>query len=200
MKKHLRHLFAEPHGFTLIELLVVVAVIALLLAVAVPPLVGAAGASRLTSAGDLLLNSLSEVQMQAVASDSEVEVRFYEQRDASSPDAAARLRSFQVLTPVSEGAVDFIPAGPPVRFSEGIVISSKEKLTSLVESGFREGEDGGRHLAVRFLPDGSTNLDPSSQWFLTLVEAPDETRDGVPANFYTVQIDAVTGRLRTFRP
>ena len=187
-------------GFTLTELLVVIAVVALLMALAVPPLLGTAGATRLTSSGDLLLNSLSEAQMQAVASDSEVEVRFYEKSGSDDADPTPRLRAFQVFTAGAKSGPEFLPGSSIIRFSDGIVISSKEKLTSLVQDGFREGDEGVKHVAVRFLPDGSTNLNPGSQWFLTLVETASESKEGVPANFYTLQIDAATGRLRTFRP
>lgn len=195
-------------GFTLVELLAVMLVLVLLLALAAPALLGSMSASRLATAGDLLLNKLSEAQQLAIASDSEVEVRFYEQPDAQGADATPRLRSFQLLTLATGGdskvQARFQPASPVTRFGEGIVGSSKNKITSLMDLGFKTdatvASSPGRHLSVRFLSDGSTDLAPGSRWFLTLVDAGTEARDGVPPNYYTIQIDAITGRVRSFRP
>jgi uncharacterized protein (TIGR02596 family) len=63
------------------------------------------------------------------------------------------------------------------------------------------------YIAFRFLPDGSTNLppkslsDPSGQWFVTLHNLTD-TQGGAtpPPNFFTLQVDPVSGTLKQFRP
>lgn len=68
----------EPaNGFTLIELMVVVAVVALLLALVMPGLMGTLGASKLTQAGDKMAGFLSEAQSRAYGQGRPVEVRFY---------------------------------------------------------------------------------------------------------------------------
>lgn len=64
-------------GFTLIELMVVVAVVALLLALVMPGLMGTLGASKLTQAGDKMAGFLSEAQSRAYGQGRPVEVRFY---------------------------------------------------------------------------------------------------------------------------
>src|SRR5690348_12276218 len=102
-------------AFTLVELLVVLVVLGLLVAVAAPTFVGTGKGTRITAAGDLLLNKLSEAQQQALASNAEVEVRFFENK--SDPmSAAPRLRAFQLMT-VGEGSggAEVVPASAILR-------------------------------------------------------------------------------------
>jgi uncharacterized protein (TIGR02596 family) len=60
------------------------------------------------------------------------------------------------------------------------------------------------YVAFRFLPDGGTNLDPNGKWYVTLYSALDEGKlpqGGPPTiNYFTVQVDATNGAVRTFRP
>lgn len=72
-------------AFTLIELMIVVGVVALLLALVMPGLLGTLGASKLTQAGDRLAGFLSEAQSRAYGQGRPVEVRLY--RVPSSDDA-----------------------------------------------------------------------------------------------------------------
>ncbi|MEP6671090.1 MAG: Verru_Chthon cassette protein D [Chthoniobacter sp.] len=59
----------------------------------------------------------------------------------------------------------------------------------------------------RFMPDGSTNLparsnsDPNGAWFITLLNMNDPTTGNTPPpNFFTIQIDPVSGSMKQFRP
>ena len=194
----------------MVELLVVMVVLSILLLVSIPSLVGSTGGSRLTIAGDLLLNVLSEAQQKAIASDSEVEVRFFENTEPPALGGAPELSSFQLFTLASTGEdvalASFVPSNGITKLPEGVVISRKEKVNSLLQQPFKEQvsanlrERAKRYLAIRFLPDGSTNLSPGQLWFITLVADTSEEVGEVPTNYYTVQLDPVTGRQRTFRP
>ena len=68
-------------------------------------------------------------------------------------------------------------------------------------------------VSFRYLSDGSTNLTPASSWYVTLHGLTDKPTSagsssggtsggGVtpPANFFTLQIDPVSGATKTFRP
>ena len=59
-----------------------------------------------------------------------------------------------------------------------------------------------RFVAFRFLANGSTNLSPSVQWYMTLRVLKDPIVNGgqMPANFFTLQIDPVSGSMKNFRP
>ncbi len=197
-------------AFTMVELLAVMVVLSILLLVSMPSLVNSTGGSRLTIAGDLLLNALSEAQQKALASDSEVEVRFFENQEPSPFSGARDLTSFQVFTlasTVEDAALaSFTPSSGITKLPEGVVISRKDQINSLLQQPFKEQvssdgkENAKRYLAIRFLPDGSTSLSSGQLWYITLVAETSEEKGEIPVNYYTVQLDPVTGRLRTFRP
>jgi uncharacterized protein (TIGR02596 family) len=67
--------------------------------------------------------------------------------------------------------------------------------------------------AFRFLPDGSTDLPPTAstngsddpstsdadRWYITMVGLADENKSVSQMNFFTIQIDSLTGALKSFR-
>jgi len=69
-----------------------------------------------------------------------------------------------------------------------------------------------QYLSFRFLSDGSTNLPPQAKktgggggssvdtWYVTLVGLGDETKDINGINYFTLQIDPVSGTAKAFRP
>jgi len=58
-----------------------------------------------------------------------------------------------------------------------------------------------RYVAFRFQPDGSTNLAPKTSWYVTLHQLKDKVTGKIPPpNFFTLQIDPVSGTTRPFRP
>ena len=146
------HAGHQPRGgapaFTLIELLLVIVVIATLLALAVPTMLGAMAANRLSAAGEQLLGVLSEAQQMASTEGRVVEVRFYKHSDASaevSGDAFFRsvlvLRYFQAGEPdptnPTGGALKeplALVAGSVFSLPGGIVMSSDKTASPLLES------------------------------------------------------------------
>ncbi len=71
------------------------------------------------------------------------------------------------------------------------------------------------YVSFRFLPDGSTNLPPTGtvtvtptgdSWYITLLNPKAAgatklgTRDGEANNYFTMQIDPITGSTRSYRP
>lgn len=61
-----------------------------------------------------------------------------------------------------------------------------------------------KFVSFRFMPDGTTNLDPTGKWYVTMYSVSDSGRvakSGPPGvNYITIQIDAANGSARTFRP
>jgi uncharacterized protein (TIGR02596 family) len=60
-------------------------------------------------------------------------------------------------------------------------------------------------VSFRFMPDGSTTLGPTSLWFITMHGINDRPKSkdgkvGPPDNFFTLQVDPVTGATKIFRP
>lgn len=67
--------------------------------------------------------------------------------------------------------------------------------------------------SFRFLPDGSTDLPPTAsinasenaaesdvdRWYITMIALADENRSASEINFFTTQLDSLTGALKSFR-
>lgn len=66
------------------------------------------------------------------------------------------------------------------------------------------------YAAFRFYPDGSTSLSPKGNWYFTMYSVGDAAKLGVDGgngpdpiksiNYFTVQIDPVSGSTRSFKP
>jgi len=159
-------------GFTLIETLVVVSIVVLILALTAPSLYSTIKATKLTSSGDSVLGFLSEAQQMAVSSNVQVEVRFFKYQTPMSP--ASAFRSMQMFKinhdPISQGG-NFTEVLQPVG---DLVRLSAVTLTypSLPASCITLCDDLGRQIDMATLP----------------------------SNFYCIQIDPYTGKMRTYRP
>ncbi len=197
----------SQRAFTLIEVLAVIAIIAGLLVISAPAIQGAMKASRLRDAADLAFNQIVEAQQLALMADTETEVRFYTGTDLMSPEALPQLRKVEiyVLRPTAEnsgsGDDGFEPVGRTATLHPGMIISRQAQHTSLISLGFQADRKAskGQYVAFRFHPDGSTNLATGREWFLTVVEEP-ISEQKKPTNFITLQVDPITGRLRSFQP
>jgi len=161
-------------AFTLVELLTVVGIIALLIALATPTLVDVIRSTRLSSAGDSLLNRLSLAQQEAIARSKEVEVRFYSYVDPSSDRPSEYIfYAYQVVeTPSGQ---DPRAISEPYYFDSGIVLANDEDLSPLLLTSAEqqiaplsqkyvfEPASGGsgkdvKYAALRYYPDGSCRL------------------------------------------
>ncbi len=82
-----------------------------------------------------------------------------------------------------------------------------------IEVGERKVERNYEWVSFRFLPDGSTDLPPRARetegaansnsddsWYVTLIGLQDENKDVQKINFYTVQVDPVSGTSKAYRP
>ncbi len=166
--------FAKSGAFTLVELLTVVGIITLLIALATPTLVDVIRSTRLSSAGDSLLNRLSLAQQEAIARSKEVEMRFYQYTNANSDRPSQDLfYAYQVVeTPNGQ---DPRAISEPFYFESGVVLAPEQELSPLLQNTAvqRQGEqtqqfvftpgsggEGGdvHYAALRYYPDGSCRL------------------------------------------
>ncbi len=203
-------------AFTLMEMLVVLTVIGVLFAFSAPQLFSLLQASSLSSAGSLLRNKLSQAQQIALSKNIDVEVRFFKFSDDLQAQTEDAIRGFQFYEYNEEG--EAIPVSQFFRVQAPVVISTKAKLSTLLQAGkggaspvkgtspIPRGSGSGRksasYVSFRFRPDGSTDLPSKSQsgntWFITLVK--EGSDQGIPKNFYTVQIDPYNGKITEYRP
>jgi uncharacterized protein (TIGR02596 family) len=195
-------------GFSLIELVVVLVIMVILLALTAPSLSQAISANRLTSAGEGLLFKVSLAQQIAVTENRPVEIRFY-RYTAEDLEGFHAYQLFFLNESENEGA----PVENPVLFGEGTVSISETALSPLLDIMNSGGlvaaqtepfsSRNARYKSIVFYPNGTTNIHaPLRRSYLTLADprAAVEGAGGTPPNFYTLQIDPVTGRARSYRP
>jgi uncharacterized protein (TIGR02596 family) len=208
-----------PRGlaaFTLVELLVVIAVIALIAGLAVPAIEPMMKGSKLTTTADALKFNLAAWRQQAIAENSAIEVRFLSYTDPSVPGQREAYRGYQAgrfrqrMTDTGAGDFAFDPIGNVQKMPEGIVLSSQEQMSSILNSEkVREGSheflvEGQNNLPFKsfsFRPDGSTELGKRAgdTWYFTVVqERDDEQANNNPDNFVTLHIDAFNGSVRSY--
>jgi uncharacterized protein (TIGR02596 family) len=137
------------------------------------------------------------------------------------------IQIFETLDAIDPATNDFVrvPLDKPAVLPQSIVMNKGPLSTLLRESGSAPtapttGTANSRDpqmprkvgtnydfVYFRFMADGSTNLpaksntDANGVWYVTLQNINDNmTATTPPANFYTIQIDPVSGAMKQFRP
>ncbi len=225
----MRHHPLKRDGFTLVELLTVMAVISLIAVLSLPAVNTILRGSLLTQGAQMINDQLGLARQTALSKNRSVEVRFYQFGDPEAPGeipatpSSGKYRAMQLFEMQDSGAA--VAMGKALRLPQSIILDSSTgggpgaTLSSLLDIGTtpslkkvwsaldlqvsvpRVNGTNYNCCAFRFLPDGSTNLSPFSPpgpWFLTLRSLTDVKSP--PANFFTIQIDATNGHIKTFRP
>lgn len=209
-------LTSHRRGFTLVELLVVIAIMCILMVLIVPASISMVKASSLTGSANAIRDGLSGARQVALSRNKEVEVRFYQVGSPTNADDK-QYRAFRAF--LSNGA-DPSKAEPlsAIKYLSGpVIITGDGKYSSLLDYGnsnrsglVHRSEDlpsgSASYVSFNFRADGETSLKPvalpTGNWFLTLYaqNAAKDSSTGLPDNYCTVQLDPVTGRIRTYRP
>ncbi|MBE2204946.1 MAG: Verru_Chthon cassette protein D [Chthoniobacterales bacterium] len=207
----MKRLFIGNIGFTLLELLVVIAIIAILAALTIPAMNSTGRASSLTGSTQAITGTLDLARQTAITQNRPVEVRFYKMPEDGQPSAAPTdyrgLQIFLVDTDTTNAVAK------PVKLSPPVVITSDTSTSSLMDnSAFPEKAavpgvnvppvgSNYRYRSFTFRPDGSTDFPSGGPWFFTLAAKNDPIKaNGLPANFATIQIEPLTGRIKVTRP
>ena len=213
-------------GFTLVELLVVIAMIALLATFAVPSIDSMLGANDINRSQQAVQDSLAFARQTAIARNRRVEVRFYKLDHPESVGSDQTFCAMQAFLIDESNKVT--PVGRITRLPRSVLMNEAAANSSLIrnltDKNFSDpsndpkislGSNGTSYTAkaFQFRPDGSTNLSPTGNWFVTI----HATRSGLaetfrddrlggtnatrpPLNFVTLQIDPVSGSVRSYRP
>lgn len=191
----------KGRGFTLIELLTVMAVISVLAVLTVPAVSTIVRGSNLNLAGQLVGGQFATAWQEAVSKNCEVEVRFYELTSGVSPG----WRGIQ-LWRIKQTATGPVPIALSrvLWISEGIRMTPNADLSPLLQSGPRQGTvtlptyGPTSYRWFRFRANGSLESSVGDNNFVTLVNATDSADH--PKNYYTIQINSLTGKTTVFRP
>ena len=197
-------------GFTLIELLVVVGIVVLLAALSLPAFRSASAGAQLTSASQAVIDGLNGARQIALTLNQEVEVRFYQFPDVNGGgNPPQEYQAFQAFS-LKDGV--YTALGKTIFLPKTIVISSDGTLSPPL-SGTAQAPPTGApslpgpalaytYLPLRFRADGAIDTSVGS-WnvsgYLTLCRKSERT-SASPVDFITIQIDALSGRVRGYRP
>jgi uncharacterized protein (TIGR02596 family) len=209
-------------AFTLVELLVVLGIIAILAVLTVPAVLSSIRGSQLSQAAQQVVNEVDFAHRTALTQNRTVEVRFYQFARAGMPGevaatpATGKFRAVQCFQYDASGNATQLDK---VQMLPGtIIMDSNSTLSSLLgasqakaTSSWTAGDPklslpvvGTSYnvCAFDFQGGGATTLSPiGTQWFITLHSSLDgDNLAALPKNFFTLQIDALNGRMQSFRP
>lgn len=201
---------SSDSGFSLMEMLVVILIIGIIAAFAVPVVTGVNRSSRLARGAQIVADQLALARQTAITRNRQVEVRFYKFADPEELTSPSRFRGMQILEVINARALSPLDKVQPLPTT--VIIDASATLSSLFDPAHKTPVLGAdalprvgtnyQYIALRFRPDGSTDLLPTQgPWFLTIHE--EIYGDGLtrpPANFTTMEIDPINGGVKFFRP
>jgi uncharacterized protein (TIGR02596 family) len=160
-------------------------------------------ATSVTTGADMLKDALTEGRADAVAQNATVEVRIYER--STEAGGAPVYNALQLHWIKADGTTP--PVAHPILLPVWVVIDATPVHSPLIASNPQTAEADGadRYLnadtrVFHFLPDGSTDLNPGTNWFMTLRPATQSDPDHFPSNWACIAVDATTGRSQIYRP
>jgi len=194
---------ASCRGFSLLEMLLVLALIAGLVALAAEGYSTTVQSTAVTTGADMISDAFTEARQCAVAQNTSVEVRIYDL--PPQPGAAPVYDAIQLHWLKADGTTP--PVNNIMLLSSWIAIDATTAHSPLIAANTQtatpdagDARLSGTTRVFHFLPDGTTDLDPAANWFLTVRAASQSDPAHFPSNWACVKVDPVTGRPQIYRP
>jgi uncharacterized protein (TIGR02596 family) len=188
-------------AFSLIELLVVMAVLAILVSVSVPALTSLTAGSNLNRAGQLVGDQIAMARQEAVAKNRDVQIVFYNLTNGLTK--GWRGMSVQRIEQTSSGKV-MVAVSKVAQLPDNVIISESSTLSPMLTAGTTGTTNlanfgSVQYSAFRFRANGSLEGGfGAANNILTLQMA--TAQGNPPSNYYTIQVNALTGRVSVYRP
>ena len=186
-------------SFSLLELLVVVTVLAILLAIIMEGYAGVVQSTAVTTSAAMLDDALTQARANAVAQNMTVEVRIYDLPPTVGGTPVYNAMQLHWLKP--DGTTPAVAS--PLLLSPWVVIDPTATYSPLIasnpEAAMPDASDSrlnGGTRVFHFLPDGSTDLNQTTNWFMTVRAA----NQSASANWACLRVDPATGRAQVYRP
>ena len=208
MKALGHHSRSEAKGMSLLEILVVLGIVGLLAALILPSFSGTQNSLKIRNAASAVTDQLRLGRQLAVTRSQPVTVVVFQTQPAEGLRwAGIQLAAESVLDlydDSDETALGLVVAGRPVVLPVPMQFhgnSGNSSLLSLPDNPRLVGLSPPVHSAksFTFFPDGSTSLDPTRVWTLTIAAESEEGKI-TPDNFASIIVDPVSGRFRTYQP
>lgn len=191
-------------AFTLVEILVVVAIVALVMAFAVPSVGDIVRAGYLSNAASGLVSTLAQARQSAIVQNRNVEVRFY--RFSHPTTGRNEFQAIQSFMATDDAAGGWKAFSRVQMLPEAVILDQR---SSLIQARLGEARSGSTPLRnvtsydyvhFTFRPDGSTNLGGGiGQWYLLLRSIRDQEEGSpLPRDFFVVDVAPRWGQVRLY--
>ena len=198
---------SAPRSFSLVELLVVMAILGLIAMLAAPTLQSVVLGTNLSRSGQMVGDQIRQARQEAVAKNREVRVLLY-RFNAAGPGRTlhpgwSAIQSWRIEQTDSDTVS--LPVGKMEFLPDDVVLSDDRQLSPLLTAYTAVVETNLSHYGAvsvaefRFRPNGflSGNVTTNNN-YLTLQNV--HAGGNPPQNYYSVQINPVTGKVTSFRP
>ncbi len=205
---------SRNRAFSLLELIVVILIIGIVAAFVTPAASTILRGSQLTQATQVVTDQIVLGRQLALTRNVAIEVRFIKYIDPEVPSDPGEFRAIQSFEVFENGAS--VPVDKPQLLPQSVVINGgnfstllNDPAMKLVKPDKKKDPELPRgighnyeYVAFRFNADGSTSLaQTGTLWYLTVHNMNDKpTGSTPPANFFTLQIDPISGATKSYRP